>query len=138
MFVKKIDNRRDGLACSEMPFRRHRGSYDEPWVEENGARLNRSRLASAYLLVGSLAARPGPETQARSQVGRRAGAVQEAVIRVLAAADKPLRACEIHSAAQELAGIPLSWNTVKDCLHKNARRPDSTIERVGHGRYRHR
>jgi hypothetical protein len=59
----------------------------------------------------------------------------DAVIRVLATADKPLRAREIHAAAQELAGMPLSWNTVKDCLHKNARRLDSPIERVGHGRY---
>jgi len=57
---------------------------------------------------------------------------------VLAAAGKPLRAREIHSADQELAGTALSWNTVKDCLHKNARRLDSPIERVGHGRYQHR
>jgi hypothetical protein len=106
-------------------------------MEENGARLNRSRLASASLLAGSLAARPGPETPARRQVGRRAGAVQEAVIQVLAAADKPLRAREIHSAAQELAGTALSWNTVEDCLHTNTRRPDSPIERVSHGRYQH-
>jgi hypothetical protein len=34
-----------------------------------------------------------------------------------------MRAREIHAAAQKLAGMPLSWNTVKDCLHKNARRP---------------
>jgi len=107
-------------------------------TEENGARLNRSRLVSAYLLAGSLAARPWPETQVRGKMGRRAGAVQEAVIHVLAAANKPLRACEIHSAAQQLAGTALSWNTVKDCLHKNARRLDSPIERVGHGRYQHR
>ena len=64
--------------------------------------------------------------------------MQEAVIQVLAKADRPLRAREIHAAAQQLAGTPLCWNTVKDCLHKNARRPDSPIERVGHGRYRHR
>ena len=107
-------------------------------MEENGARLNRSRLVSAYLLSGSLAARPGPEAQAQRQIRRRAGAVQEAVIRVLAAADRPLRAREIHTAAQHLAGTPLSWNTVKDCLHKNARRLDSPVERVDHGRYRHR
>ena len=107
-------------------------------MEENGARLNRSRLASAYLLAGSLAARPGPEAQAQRQIRRRAGAVQEAVIRVLASADRPLRASEIHQAAEELAGMPLSWNTVKDCLHKNARRPDSRVERVSHGRYRYR
>jgi hypothetical protein len=107
-------------------------------MEEDGARLNRSRLASAHLLAGSLAARPWPETEVRGQVGRRAGAVQAAMIEVLAATDKPLKAREIHAAAQELAGIPLSWNTVKDCLHKNARRLDSPIERVGHGRYQHR
>jgi hypothetical protein len=64
--------------------------------------------------------------------------VQEAVIQALAGADRPLRAREIHQAAQDLAGTPLSWNTVKGCLHKHARRPDSPLERVGHGRYRHR
>jgi hypothetical protein len=100
--------------------------------------LNRDRLVSAYLLAGSLAARPGLETQAQSQIRRRAGADQEAVIRVLASADKPLRAREIHSAAQDTTGTPLSWNTIKDCLYKHARRSASPIERVGHGRYRHR
>jgi hypothetical protein len=63
--------------------------------------------------------------------------VQEAVIRVLAAADRPLRAREVHEAAEELVGRPVSWNTVKDCLHKHARRPGSPIERVSRGRYRH-
>jgi hypothetical protein len=40
-------------------------------------------------------------------------------MRALAQADRPLRAREIHQTAQELAGTPLSWNTVKDCLHKH-------------------
>jgi hypothetical protein len=106
-------------------------------VEENGARLNRDRLANAYLLARSLAARPEPQPQSQSQIQRRAGAVQEAVIQVLAMAERPLQAREIHSAAQKLSGTPLSWNTVKDCLHKNARRAGSPIERVGYGRYRH-
>src|SRR5262249_17531731 len=107
-------------------------------MEENGARLNRDRLANASQLAGSLAARTGPQTHAQSQIRPRAGAVQEAVLRALAAAKRPLRAREIHPAAEKLAGTRLSWNTVKDCLHKHARRPDSPIERVGHGRYRHR
>jgi Fe2+ or Zn2+ uptake regulation protein len=107
-------------------------------MEENGARLNRDRLASAYLLGRSLAARSGASAQAQSQLRRRAGAVQEAVIRVLAVAEGPLQAREIHAAAEKLAGTPLSWNTVKDCLHKNARRPGGLVERVSHGRYRHR
>jgi hypothetical protein len=105
-------------------------------MEETGARLNRGGLARAYLLVRSLATRPGRETIQQRQIRRRAGAVQETVIRVLRAADGPLRACEIHTAAQELAETSLSWNTVKDCLHKNARRPDSLIKRVSHGQYR--
>jgi hypothetical protein len=46
------------------------------------------------------------------------------VLQALAEADRPLRAREIHTAAQELAETALSWNTVKDYLHKNARRPD--------------
>jgi hypothetical protein len=57
---------------------------------------------------------------------------------VLAEADKPLQAREIHSAAEKLAGTQLSWNTVKDCLHKHARRAGSPIERLGHGCYRYR
>lgn len=56
---------------------------------------------------------------------------------MLAAVDGPLRAREIHAKAQEMAGEAPSWNTVKDCLHRNARRYDSTIQRVSHERYRH-
>ena len=107
-------------------------------MELNGALLNRDRLADAYLLARSLAGRPRTQTQPQSQIRPRAGAIQEAVIRVLTAAERPLRAREVHAAAENLAGTPLSWNTVKDCLHKNARRAGSSIERVGHGRYRHR
>jgi hypothetical protein len=87
---------------------------------------------------------PASSTPARvrtpvpSQIRPRAGAVQGAVIRVLAAAEGHLRACEINAAAEKLTGTPLSRNTVKDCLHKHARQPDSPVERVGHGRYRHR
>jgi len=58
-------------------------------------------------------------------------------ISLLAGSEHPLRAREIQAAAETFAGEPLSWNTVKDCLHKNARRPDSPIERVSHCRYRH-
>jgi hypothetical protein len=74
----------------------------------------------------------------RGQIRPRAGAIQEAVIGALASAGRPLQAREIHAAAQKIAETPLSWNTVKDCLHKNASRPGSPIERVSHGRYRHR
>ena len=107
-------------------------------MELNGALLNRDRLAGAYLLIRSLARLREPECPGQSHIRRRARTVQAAVISVLGDATGPLRAREIHAAAEELAEEPLSWNTVKDCLHKNARQPGSPIERVGHGRYRHR
>jgi hypothetical protein len=105
-------------------------------MEENGARLNRDQLASAHRLVRSIAAKPGPQIQSQSQIRRRSGSVKQAVIRALAEADGPLGAREIHAATQKLAGTALCWNTVKDCLHKHARRPGSPIERPSHGRYR--
>ncbi len=80
------------------------------------------------------------ETDARRprQAPAKTTPVLETISSVLASAARPMRAREIHAAAQKLAGMPLSWNTVKDCLHKNARRPSGLVERVGHGRYRHR
>jgi hypothetical protein len=105
-------------------------------MEESGPRLNRDRLANAHQLARSLAQRPFSTSRRESRPPRRAGAVQDAVIRALASAGRPLRAREVHAAAEELAATSLSWNTVKDCLHKNARRPGSPVERVGHGWYR--
>jgi hypothetical protein len=99
--------------------------------------LNRPRLSDAHRLARALETKPASETQCQSQIPPRAGAVQEAVLRALAQANRPLRAREIHTAAEKLAATSLSWNTVKDCLQKNARRPDSPVERVAHGRYRH-
>jgi hypothetical protein len=64
----------------------------EHCMEESGARLNRDRLASAFLLTRSFAGRPRPETQPQSQIRPRAGAIQEVVIRVLTAAERPLLA----------------------------------------------
>ena len=73
-----------------------------------------------------------------NQVRPRAGAVQEVVIKVLASTSEPVRARDIHAAAEHLAGEPLSENTVRDCLHTNAGRPTSRVERVGWGRYGYR
>ena len=76
------------------------------------------------------------ESAAPRRLARRPGLVRDAVFRALAASERPLRAREIHAAAEAVAGEPLSWNTVKDCLHKTARQPDLPVERVGHGSYR--
>ena len=109
-------------------------------MELNGALLNRTLLGS-LLPISGLARRLAqlclPQQTADRGLARRSGVVRDAVFRALAASDKPLRAREIHATAEALAGEPLSWNTVKDCLHKSALTPGVPIERVRHGWYRH-
>jgi hypothetical protein len=92
-------------------------------MEESGPSLNRDRLANARRLTRTLADRQVPKTKSQSQLAPRAGAVQEAVIEALAAAKGPLRAREVYAAAEALAATTLSWNTVKDCLHKTPATP---------------
>jgi hypothetical protein len=108
-------------------------------MELNGALLNRALLESLRC-SGDLARRLvqlPPKERAEHRLPRRSGVVRNAVFRVLAAAEGPLRAREIHAAAEALAGEPLAWNTVKDCLHTGAGTTGVPIERVRHGWYRH-
>ena len=110
-------------------------------MELNWALLNRKvqeDLRRSADLAGRFGQLPGAETAQRPTLARRSGLIRNAVLQVLAASEHPLRAREIHAAAQELVGEPLSWNTVKDCLHKSARRSDVPIECVSRGRYRQR
>ena len=108
--------------------------YFRQRMELNGALLNRS-LSTEARLAGRLAASPVAPGESVG-VAKRAGDVKAAILHVLAGADAPMRACEIHAAAEAHAGTPLSWNTVKDYLHKQARRDLGLIARVGYGRYR--
>ena len=109
-------------------------------MELNGALLNREvreDLGRSADLAGRIRQLPAVEAAKWPALARRSGLVRNAVFQVLAASKQPLRAPEIHAAAERLVGEPLSWNTVKDCLHKSARRPDLPVERVGHGCYQH-
>jgi hypothetical protein len=102
-------------------------------MELNGALLNRC-LSREARLAGRLAVDPSTPREP-AEVAKRAGAVRAAILHVLAEADAPMRACEIHAAAETHAGIPLSSSTVKDYLHKQARRDAGLLRRVGHGMY---
>ena len=85
-------------------------------MELNGALLNRDiqeNMALSADLAGHLGKLPNAEPRKRPALARRSGLVRSAVFPVLAVSEHPL------------------------CLHKNSRRPDSPIERVSHGRYRH-
>jgi hypothetical protein len=62
--------------------------------------------------------------------------VLETVIRVLEQAGDPMQVWEIHEAAEQLAGEPLLWKSVKAALAVNAEGEEARFERVRRGYYR--
>ena len=54
----------------------------------------------------------------------------EAITRVLGREDLPMRAREIHSAAEELLGEPLLWKSVKGTLFNYAQGETPRFVRV--------
>lgn len=58
------------------------------------------------------------------------------VTQVLAATGTPMRACEIHRAAEQLAGEALRWTSVKAALAAATAGPSPRFERVAYGVYR--
>jgi hypothetical protein len=66
----------------------------------------------------------------------RIGAVIDTVTAVLELAEKPMRACDIHAATEELLGRPIKWTSVKATLAGHARGPRPRFQRTSYGRYR--
>jgi len=62
--------------------------------------------------------------------------VLEIVTRVLERAGEPMRAREIHAAAEQLASEPLRWTSVKAALAADSIGSEERFERVRHGCYR--
>jgi hypothetical protein len=60
------------------------------------------------------------------------------ITRVLKDADRPMRVREIHMAAEQLAGEPLRWTSVKAALAAYAGGSEPRFERVRRGYYRTR
>ena len=62
--------------------------------------------------------------------------VLETVTVVLERAECPMSVREIHAAAEQLAGEPLLWKSVKAALAVNAEDEEARFERVKRGYYR--
>ena len=60
----------------------------------------------------------------------------ETVTLVLERAGEPMRARDIHAAAEQLAGEPLLWTSVKAALAAYAEGSEARFERVRRGNYR--
>ena len=107
-------------------------------MELNGARSNPrlgvklERLGALHdellrkALVNHREPRPTPP---------RVSPVLETVTLVLERAGKPLRAREIHAAAEQLAGEPLLRKSVKAALSADVASEHSRFRRVRHGVY---
>jgi hypothetical protein len=106
-------------------------------VELNGALSNpHKRLGWAKLEKAITGARAKkPERGPKAEPLARAGAIKQAVIRALELADHPLRLKEIHHACEDQLGRRVSYDTVKDCVHKHARGTMAILARVDHGIY---
>ena len=105
-------------------------------MELNGARSNPqpgvelSRLRGLHRRLLELAAASPRQPRAAPS---RVSPVLETVLLVLERADQPMRAREIHAAAEQLAGQTLLWTSVKAALSAEASGPSPRFRRVRYG-----
>jgi len=108
-------------------------------VELNGARSN-PRLGVELSRVGALLDELLRRAQANPRKPRPAPAkvspVLETVTRVLEQAGNPMQVREIHAAAEQVAGEPLLWRSVKAALAVNAEGEEARFKRARRGYYR--
>lgn len=80
---------------------------------------------------------PSEQLTPPSEAGRLGnGVVQRAVVKVLAAANGPTRAADIHLAVERLLDRVVSKESVSCCLRKGVRGVEPRFERVEVGYYR--
>lgn len=104
--------------------------------------LSNPSAALAAVLEVAAVARSGPRELRESVVvvepARRLGngVVQRAVVKVLAASQRPMRGAEVWAAVVALLGHPVSKASVSWCLSTGARAEEPRFERVARGCYR--
>jgi hypothetical protein len=108
-------------------------------MELNGA-LSNPRVGVEFRKLGTLReellCRASANPREPRPVPAKVSPVLETVTLVLEPAGEPMRAREIHAAAEQLAGKPLLWKSVKAALAVNAEGEEARFERVRHGYYR--
>ena len=108
-------------------------------MELNGALSNPRvsvELSRLDVLYEDLFSRARADPREPRPAPRHAGGVLATVTRVLEKAEHPMRAREIHAAAERLAGELLRWTSVKGILAAYAEGYGARFERVRRGCYR--
>jgi hypothetical protein len=105
------------------------GALSNPFATDKALHRRLSELKNKLLARASQQPRaPRGRPSARPPVLR-------LVTRVLENADRPMRASEIHAAANSLYGGSLLWHSVKEALSAYTIGGDRRFRRVGHGVY---
>ena len=135
-------------VCLPSSVRKQCDSHGTTRRVPTGARLNRMELNGALsnprlqlelprlgvrhteLLADAEAFPLGPRALPRS-----IAPVLSTVTRVLESAERPMRAREVHRAAERLGGTPLRWTSVKAALAAATGGSSPRFERVAYGTY---
>jgi hypothetical protein len=107
-------------------------------MERNGARSNpraEVELSRLDALRDALLRRALVNPRKPRPAPAKVSPVLETVTLVLELAGKPMRAREIHAAAEQLAGEPLRWNSVKAALATGGASKRPRFRRISHGVY---
>jgi hypothetical protein len=107
-------------------------------MEENGARSNpqaKVELARIAELCGRLLAKAAESPVLPRSAPPKLTPVLETVTRVLEQADRPLRAREIHEAAELLYGGTILWSSVKGTLANYSSGETPRFRRASEGGY---
>ena len=105
-------------------------------MELSGARSNPRlgvELSRLDALHDELLRRASVNPREPRPVPAKVSPVLETVTLVLERAGEPMRAREIHAAAEQLAGEPLRWTSVKAALAAYADGSEARFERVRRG-----
>jgi hypothetical protein len=106
------------------------GALSNPFAKEKSLLIHLNELHQALLQKAARSSRtPRP-------VPARPSPVLETVALALTLAGEPMRAREIHVAAETLAGQQLHWSSVKASLAAGASGQPLRFERLSRGMYR--
>lgn len=81
------------------------------------------------------ASEPAERPRPRPRQVRRHGEVRDVITQLLAGAESPLRAREIHRAVERELGEDVPWSSISNCLRRNSATPAARFRKVGHGLY---
>jgi hypothetical protein len=115
------------LPCARLSLMELNGALSNPRVQLELPKLRSLRASLLRQAVHS----PRPPTVVR----RTRTPVLETVTRALTAATRPMRAREVHRAAEELLGQPVEWSSVRSALAACVNESKPRFRRLRRGLY---